>query len=90
MSASLFIVAFRKPLDKVLKNVTHVHRRNFFRIHIGIFCAEIGNHLIEQTRIRHALYLREEIHASQNVDDVVRETVEICLKVALYIFRISL
>ena len=89
VGTGLFVVAFRETLDEILENIAHVHGRDLFRFHIGIFCAEIRNHLIEQTGIGHALHLRKEIHARQNVDDVIGKTIEVCFKIDLDVIRVS-
>ena len=79
----LLVVTFRKPLHQILEHIPHVHCRDFIRVHIGFFGAEVDNHLIEQSRLRHPFDLILELHLFKNIQHIFREPVDIRAEVVL-------
>ena len=71
VSARFLIVGLRKTLDKVFKDIAHVHSRDLLWTHVCFFSAEITDDLIEQASVGHALQLGKEIHASEDIHHII-------------------
>ena len=86
--SGLLIVGLGKPLDQVLEDVPHIHGADLLRPHIRLVRAEVHNHLIEQTRLYHAVNLGTEIHAGEDVLNIVGKAIEVGPEVVIDVLRV--
>ena len=89
MCSGLLVVTLRELADQLLEDVTHVDARNLVGTEVGFRGAELLDDQVKQSVIGQLVNLLLEIHAVDDVDDVLREVVQIRLKVVLDVVRVG-
>ena len=91
MGPRVLVVRFRKALRQVLEDVTHINRLDLLGRHVCALFAEVADNLVEQRSIgiHQAVYHGVEIHAREDVLDVLGEAVHVIAKVIFDVGRVG-